>query len=174
MIRPDEVIEIGAVNKTHGIHGELSVTFDDDSIDPRELRCMIFDIDGILVPFFVASARQRGNASWLVTIDDVNSDTAATALVGKTLMALRSDVDHLTEGDDDGFYIDDLIGFTMLDTDGTPVGEITDYDDSTANVLFAVKRPDGSQIFAPAAADLITDINTENKTVTIDLPVGIY
>lgn len=174
MIRPDEVVEIGAVNKTHGIHGELSITFDDDAIDPMLLRCLIFDIDGINVPFFLASARRRGNASWLVNIDDVASDAAAAEFVGKTVMALRNDVEHLSEDDEDGFYMDDLIGFTVLDTDGTQVGEITDYDDSTANVLFAVKRSDGSQIFAPAAPELISDIDPDNKTVTIDLPIGIY
>lgn len=174
MIRPDEVIEIGVVNKTHGIHGELSVTFDDDAIDPRDLRCLIFTVEGILVPFFVASARQRGNASWLVTIDDVDSDSAASAFVGMTIMALRSDVEHLDDNDDEGFYVDDLVGFTLLDTNGTVVGEITDYDDSTANVLFEVTRPDGTRIFAPAAPELFADIDVDKKTVTIDLPVGIY
>lgn len=174
MIRHDEVTEIGTVNKTHGIHGELSMTFDDDAIDPRELRCLIFDIDGINVPFFVAAARRRGNASWLVTIDDVTDEVAASSFVGKIVMALNTDVEHLSADDTDGFYMDDLIGFTLLDTDGTVVGKITDYDDSTANVLFSVERTDGTEIFAPASPDLITDINADNKTVTLDLPVGIY
>jgi ribosomal 30S subunit maturation factor RimM len=49
MIKDDQIISIGKVNKTHGIKGELSVlTYAD--IDMLELKCIIFDIDGIYVP----------------------------------------------------------------------------------------------------------------------------
>lgn len=174
MISVDEVVEIGVINKTHGIKGELSVTFDSDEIDPRVLRCLVFDMDGIYVPFFVASARQRGNASWLVTIDGINSDAAAQTFVGKVILALRKDLPESETEDGDGFDIDDLIGFRLLDTDGSVVGEITDYDDSTINTLFTVEREDGTQVFVPAAADLINDVDPENRTVTIDLPTGLF
>lgn len=174
MISNDEIAYIGTVNKTHGIKGELSVVFDSDEVDPAALRCLVFDMDGINVPYFVESARRRGNASWLVLLDGVTSDAEALHFVGKDIMALRADLPDDGENADDGFYIDDLVGFTLLDTDGTVVGSITDYDDSTINTLFAVEQNDGSQIFVPAAADLITDVDPERQTVTIDLPTGLF
>lgn len=173
MIRNDEIVEIGTVNKTHGIKGELSVTFDFDEVDPGDLRCLVFDMDGINVPYFVTSARRCGNSSWLILIDGVTTDTEASPFVGKSVSALRTDLPDSDEEDEDGFYVDDLIGFELFDTDNSHVGHIVDYDDSTINTLFEVERPDGTKLFVPAAADLIAAIDADNHTVTIDLPTGL-
>lgn len=51
MITSDEIIEIGAFVKPHGVKGEISAQIDYE-IDLQELKCLIIDIDGIFVPFF--------------------------------------------------------------------------------------------------------------------------
>ena len=59
MITPDILTSIGTFFKPHGIKGEISATLDYD-IDPSELRCIVLEIDGIIVPFFVDSRRPKG------------------------------------------------------------------------------------------------------------------
>ena len=49
------------------------------------------------------------------------------------------------------------------------VGVIASIDDSTANILFELE--DGRLI--PASEELITDIDKDKKTITINLPEGI-
>lgn len=178
MITSQEIRNIGSFIKPHGVKGEISAQLDYD-IDLSELRCIVIDIDGINVPFFLNSIRPKSAHSVLVSIDGVSTDTEAKEFAGKTISALKSDLEQLmpddTADDEDAFYLEDLIGFTLLDEDGRKLGIVTDFDDSTANVLLKIRQIDESKpdFFVPAANDLILDINTDEKNITIDIPEGI-
>lgn len=66
MITADQLIEIGRYNKAHGINGEISATFDCDTMAVGELSALVSPMDGIFVPFFVNGIRpeeQRHSAT---------------------------------------------------------------------------------------------------------------
>ena len=113
-------------------------------------------------------------------IDGVNDQPAAATFCGRQVFALKEDLDFEADAPatnpdaDSALYLEDLIGFILRDTDDTPVGEITGYDDSTDNVLFTVTTPDGSELLVPAAEDLITDVDIPARAITMDLPKGLY
>lgn len=173
MIERSQIFPIGSVTKTHGIHGEIAMTLDQD-VDLAELRCIVFDMDGIYVPFFVSAVRTRGASAVLVTLDCITDEVQAAEFTGKQLFALKEDVDiDDNEIDPDNIYLEDLIGFKLIDTDGTEVGIISGYDDSTENTLFTVANTDGDDILIPAVDDLITDIDIEAKILTMNLPSGL-
>ena len=82
-LKSDDLTAIGRVQRTHGIKGELNIElYDPDKAVPSDFSCLIFDLEGIFVPFFVRGERPRGASSCLVELDDVDSDTAASAFVG--------------------------------------------------------------------------------------------
>lgn len=178
MITSQEIRNIGAFIKPHGVKGEISAQLDYD-IDLSELRCVVIDIDGINVPFFLNSVRPKSAHLVLVSIDGVVTDSEAKEFAGKTISALKSDLDKImpdsTDDDDDAFYLEDLIGFTLLDEDGKQLGTVTDYDDSTANILLKIRSLDETrtEFFVPAANDLILGINPDERNITIDIPEGI-
>ena len=76
--------------------------------------------------------------------------------------------------DDRGLYASDLIGFTVID-DATrqTVGEITDINDSTENVLFVVATPSSATVYLPVADEFITEIDTDRRILRMNLPEGI-
>ena len=173
MILRDEICIIGRTLKPHGINGEISATIDPD-IDIESLRCIVFDIDGIYVPFFIGSYRSRGSEAVLLTIDGVSDEYQAAKLCGLDIFALKKDTGSLDdEADDDRFYISDLIGFSIMDTNHKAIGVISDYDDSTINTLLVVDRPDGSKSFVPVADDLIDSLDIDNKNIIINMPEGL-
>lgn len=173
MIERAELFPVGIVNKTHGVRGEIVITLDED-IDLTELRCIVFDMDGIFVPFFIASLRSRGASSVLVTLDVVENETAAATFTGKKVFALKEDISFDEQDvDPDNIYLEDLIGFRIFDTDGTPVGTVSGYDDSTENTLFTVTDSNGDNILVPAADDLIAGIDVPGKILTMNLPSGL-
>ena len=53
--------------------------------------------------------------------------------------------------------------------DGKEAGEIAYIDEQTINIMFELK--DGTLI--PASEELITDIDTEKKTITLNIPEGL-
>ncbi len=169
MILDNQLTSIGKVNKTHGIRGELSVFLYAD-IDMLELKCVVFNIDGIFVPFFINASRPRSLESVLITLEGVENDADASQFVGKEVYALSDDID---EEDSDGYYLDDFIGYSIQETNGSIVGVITDYDDSTANVLFLVSTSNNKQLYVPVAPEFFIDIDHDNKIITMDLPAGL-
>jgi len=173
MIRRSDITPIGDIHKPHGIRGELSVSLD-EGIDPRELRCIVLDIDGIYVPFFIGAARTRGADSWLVKIDGIDDEKAAMALARHEVFAMADDVADDEDDPEGGIHLYDLVGYTLDDARGHKIGTITDIDDSTANVLLTVLTDgDGRSIFVPFADELLTALDTHTRTVAIDIPDGL-
>jgi 16S rRNA processing protein RimM len=110
----------------------------------------------------------------LVTLDGCENDAQAAKFVGKTIYAEDSELDFLDDDDDDDrFYIENFIGYTIIDSDGATIGRVEDIDDSTANVLFVVLRQDDSVIYIPVAEEFFVDIDNDNQRLTLDLPQGL-
>lgn len=173
MIERSKLTDIGEIVKTHGIKGELNAVID-NGIDIAQLRCIVLEVDGIFVPFFINSFRPKGNEAVLLTIDGVDSDTEASKLCGLTIYALIDELPDYNGNDDEGFYLADLIGYKLNDSDGTNVGKITGYDDSTSNTLLIVESNTGSIHYVPMADDLIVEFNPETSSITLNLPSGLF
>lgn len=178
MIRGDELIEVGKVMKTHGINGEMSVSFDIDGFDTAVVQgaCLVFDIDGIYVPFFVDSSRPRGNGSLLLTLEGEDTQQKAAAFVGMPVYMDTADVgcEEPDPDNEDGVYAADLVGYRAVTSGPEEIGEIAGIDDNTENVLFVVDRgPGRQQALIPVADEMIEDIDHDNKVVTFDLPTGL-
>lgn len=177
MICRDELIEVGKVLKTHGVNGEMSTLFTVDGFEDfvKPGSCLLFDMDGIIVPFFVASCRPRGHESLLITLDGEDTQQQASAFVGKCVYMSSDDVPEVLDDEEgEGVYASDLIGYRAIDTDGTEIGEIRDIDDNTENVLFVVSREDDSKdVLIPAVAEMINDIDSDSHTVIFNLPQGL-
>lgn len=166
MIRPEEVYRIGRLGKAHGVKGEVSFQFEDDIFDRMDADYLVLDMDGILVPFFMEEYRFRSDSLALVKFCDVNSQERASELTGCDVFFPRA----LAEEDDEQLSLASLVGFDIVEADNNKkVGVITAIDDSTANVLFELE--DGRLI--PATDNLITDINTKERTIKMEIPEGL-
>lgn len=181
MILPDELIEIGRFLKPHGYAGEITFALEYD-LELNDLKCLVTDIDGIFVPFFIDKIRTKGQNALLLTIDGLNNDNEVAILNNKIAYALKEDVDiTVDETQRDGFTAYDFVGYTMLDTDknDSPIGTIDFIDDATENFLFMVEpfNTDTTRktrhIAIPVADEFITDIDTENHTISVSLPQGL-
>ena len=106
MITIDQITEIGRFNQPHGIKGEINaVVF--DGVDLAELSCVVLDIEGIYVPFFMSGLRQRGVNSYLVTIDGIENELKAASIANKVIYALRDEIaDNDNENGEEGYYAD--------------------------------------------------------------------
>lgn len=170
MITSSQLTPIGVFNKTHGINGELSATFD-PGIAPEDVRCLFVVIEGLPVPFFITGSRPRQADTWLVALEGVDTDVKAKPFVGKEFMALTAELPDYEDGDDEeGFYAADLIGFSVTDTVSGLLGTIVDINDQTENVLFVVERPDGSELLIPVVDEFIDLVDPDTRTLSVTLP----
>lgn len=174
MITREEIIEIGIFNKAHGVKGEISATLDCEIDAFRKFSCLVVDIDGIFVPFFIENIRPKTSETVLLTIDGFDSDVAVKTLVNKTMFVLKKEFSKIsTEENCDELPVDYFIGFSARSIDGNMLGEIVDVDDSTENVLFFIENETGT-FPVPAVDDFIVDIDNESKVIELDLPEGLF
>lgn len=165
MIKNEEVYKIGRLGKSHGIKGEISFQFDDDVFDRVDADYLVLEIDGILVPFFMEEYRFRSNSLALVKFCDIDTQERASELTGCDVYFPRDLADE-----DDTPTLASLVGFDLIEaSNNKKVGTIASIDDSTANILFELE--DGRLI--PATDDLITDINTKDRTIKMEIPEGL-
>lgn len=166
MIRREDVYKIGRLGKAHGVKGEVSFQFDDDIFDTADADYLILDIDGILVPFFMEEYRFRNDSMALIKFCDVDTQQRASELTGCNVYFPRSIADEQAEG----LSLSSLVGFDLIEANGKgKVGTIAAIDDTTQNILFELE--DGTLI--PASDDLITDIDTQQRQITMNIPEGL-
>ena len=173
MITREELIAIGHYNKPHGVAGELSATVDVEIDVLGALSCLVSEMNGIYVPFFVNSLRPKTSETVLLTIDGINSEQEASRLVNHDIYALKQEFrQESDDADADGYPLDYFIGFELQDSDGTRVGEIVQVDEQTENAIFIVDDGE-SELLLPASDDLIVEFDLDKKVMVMDLPQGI-
>lgn len=177
MIKECDIFPAGSLIKPHGVRGEIVVMLDRD-VDIRQARCIVVNIDGIYVPFFIDEIRMRSANSLLIHIDGVNFESDAKELCGNDLFLLKADFADCGQNQDegDGFYLSDLIGFMVVTPEGQRIGRITDFDDSTDNVVLMVEEIENSDdpiSYIPIAEELIENIDMDKLEIVMIVPSGL-
>lgn len=168
MIKPQEVIKIGKVTKTHGVSGELSCTFINDIFGDDDAPYLVADIDGIFVPFFIEEYRFKSDVTALIKFEDIDDADSAKLLLGRELYF---PVKYITDSEPLN-YGEGILGYKIYSAEKL-IGTIEGVDDSTANVLFSVITESGEELLIPAVDDFVENINDEKKEILMNLPEGL-
>ena len=170
MIRQEDVYKIGRLGKPHGVKGEISFQFTDDVFDRVDADYLIIEVDGILVPFFMEEYRFRGENSALVKFCDIDTQEKARELTNCDVYFPYS----LTDEEPENMRWTQIVGFNLVDANNQQVvGSITGVDDNTINILFEVETPEGKHILVPANEELIQEVNTDKRFISVQLPEGL-
>jgi 16S rRNA processing protein RimM len=165
-------MQIGQIVKPHGLQGELAVTTHSDLFDEIEPSCLICELDGIYVPFFVEDLRYKNDETLLVKFEGIDSTEDAKELIKAPLFIEKKYVpEEIGQSEVEG--IDYYIGFRLLDAKGAEIGTIEGVDDSSENVLFLVIDPQDQEYYIPATDEYIIEINDEKRTMSMNLPEGL-
>lgn len=170
MIGRDEVTGCGSILRSHGVNGDVVVPVDYGFVEESGMEFIALDMDGILVPFFIESARRRDSSSSILKLEGIDSLESADALRGRKVFLFRKYV-----GDDiDVQSLPDVfIGLEATDRRAGKLGKITAVDDSTANILFRITSSDGRELIVPASPELIENVDVRRGLVRFDLPEGL-
>ena len=170
MIKKENVFKIGQFAKPHGIKGEIALVFTSDVFDRCDADYLICEMDGILVPFFMEEYRFKSDTTALIKFENINTEDAARRFSNLDAYYPREyvDADDLEETYDWNYFI----GFCVEDESAGDLGEITDVDESTINVLLQVSK-DGKELLIPAVEEFIKEIDHESGKLFVQLPEGL-
>lgn len=110
----DPLLEVGRIGRAHGVRGALYVDLLTDRTERLAVGARVHAKGTWLE---VQSAKPAGTR-WLVQFVGLVDRTAAEAFVGTPLLAAP-----LPTNDDDGWYVHDLIGATVVDAAGEVFGQ---------------------------------------------------
>ena len=170
MIRPEEVYCIGKFTRTHGVQGEMAMSFTDDVFDRTDCPYLVCSMDGILVPFFIEEYRFKSDNVALIKFERIDTNEAASIFTNKEVYFPKSYAEEAEDGEYSWQY---FIGFDTEDATHGHLGELVDVDESTVNTLFVVERPNGEELLIPAQETFIEDIDHEKRLIKFNLPDGL-
>ncbi len=169
MISKDEVFPIGQIIKPHGVHGEMSFAFTSDVFDSEDVPYFVFEIQGILVPFYITEYRFKTNATALVKLDDITTDEQARPFSGLTIYVSN---EFLEKVEDAEIELDYFVGFQLIDENAGTLGLIKEVDQTTENALFVIDKSN-DELLIPVGDDYIQNIDHKKKIIQVRLPEGL-
>jgi 16S rRNA processing protein RimM len=167
-----DAVVLARVRRARGIRGEVvieSLGSDPDRFQ-RGLRVYLAAPDeaGLGREAVIADAWLH-NAEIVVRFEGVETRNAAEALRGLELRIPESERPPLAEGE---FYLSDLVGCSVVQLDGTVVGEVTAWHDYGAVPLLEVRRGT-REILVPFTPAICRDVNLAERRIVAELPEGL-
>lgn len=165
-------VKIGYVQKPHGIHGELVIRFQEEYYETLEEYPILFlEIDSLLVPYFIPEdgLRFKSGESVIVRLDWVDSDKKAKALCGLSVYVDQNDV-FLSE---DELSTNALVGYQLYDETLGLIGEITDVNDYSGNLLLSVDY-EGREVLIPLNEELMVRLDEDLQEIELRIPEGLF
>ena len=172
----DTLLPVGRIVKSYGTEGEVMIAFQEGVTDllKRNEPVWLF-YDGLPVPFYIQSLQGKGPRKAIVRLEDIDTLADAEEAAGKEVWLDPTDYPELSGTDahtitEDGLTLEDLIGFSLLDQEGSTAGTIADILDFSGNICLELT---GSGALVPFHDDLIIDIDIEKKTLTMSISEGL-
>jgi len=165
-------VKVGFIQKPHGIHGELVIRFQDEFYETLEENPTLFlEIDGLLVPFFIAEngLRFKSGESVITQLEWVDSEKNAKDLCRLSVFVDR---DVVIEFEDE-MSPHALIGYQLFDETLGLIGEITEVNDFSGNVLLSVEYR-GKEAMVPLNEDLIVRLDEDLREIELRIPEGLF
>ena len=161
-----ERIKLGIITAPVGIKGEVRVFPYTDEITRFSAIKELY-IEG--TESKVQSVRYQGSmvVLKLAGVDDRN---AAEAARNKTLYLDKSKLWKVPKGT---YFNQDLIGMSVLSTDGRILGVLAEVIQNTSQDIYRVEKPAGGSFMIPAVKEFIKDVDVEGKRMQVQLIEGL-
>lgn len=161
----------GTISKINKKTGELTIIFGKKKPDfVLDSRVIFLEIDGGLVPFFIAEEGPVSPDYFRVTLEDYDSPESAQRFIGCKVY-VPSEKNGQPVGMDD-MDLEALVGFEVFDENHGRLGEVAAVMESPEQVLLQVFR-DGNEILIPFTEAFLQGLDMENKSISLDLPDGL-
>lgn len=163
---------VGKIVNTHGIRGEVRVISRTDFAQERyKTGNVLYIFMENKPPIEVKVASHRVHKSFdLLAFEGYDNINLVEKFKGAMIKVPESQLQPLDEGE---YYFHEIIGCTVVTEDGETIGEVKEILTPGANDVWVVKRKEGGDVLIPYIADVVKQVDVENKTITIHVMEGL-
>lgn len=163
-----EFFNVGKIANTHGLKGEVKI------YPYTETKERYEDYDELLVGnqkkvMKIEQIRYHKNMviAKLEGLDHIND---AERLKDEELYVRRDELDELEDG---AFYVEDMIGLSVVDEKEGQIGTLKDVLQYTAQDVYVVKRKGAADVLIPAVKAFVKSVDMEAKEIHVKLIEGM-
>ena len=168
-MRKEDCYFLGKITRKHGLQGNVYLKLDTDQPEMyNKLESIFVDINGLLVPFFIAKQSWSKGETLIISFRN-SSEALVNQTLGKDVYLPLTTLPELTGKK---FYYHEVVGFEMREEDGKSCGTIESINDQTGQHYFVLALA-GKQIVIPIIKDWILELNREEKYIQMSLPEGL-
>lgn len=171
MSEQDEArICVGAIAGAFGVRGEVRLK--SFCADPRDIAAYSPLTDEAGTRSFEVTLTRPMKGGFGARLSGVPTREDAEALKGVRLYASRDQLPNLP---DDEFYHADLVGLSVLDAGGAPLGKVLAVHDFGAGDLLEVRAPGRSQtVMLPFTKEAVPTVDLAAGRIIADPPAGLF
>lgn len=165
----NKTLQVGEIVNTHGLRGEVKVVAWTDYPEVfEELEYVYLEKNN--EKFNIKSVKYQKN-NVILKLDNINSIEEAQKIKGGVLYVMR---DQLGEPDE-GYYICDLIGITVIDDNDNVLGKITDViSTGKCNDVYVVANENSKHdILLPVIDDVILETDIDKEICRVHIIDGL-
>lgn len=167
----DGWVQVGAFGGAHGVKGELKLrAFTEHPSTIKSFEALHAGPDGEILKLTIGKAIKGGFAA---RVDGIDNREEAQALNGTELFVPRSVLGDELDSEDE-FFLADLLGLAVQDTEGTDIGAVRTVenfgsDDLLDIVLHEPIKGFGRAAMIPFTKALVPTVDTKKGLVVVDL-----
>jgi len=183
MAEPEYAI-VGLIRKAQGIRGEVVIeplTDKPDVVFASGSRVFAGTSDGDLAivtdvkgeeekPTLTVVGTKPFKKGLIVQFEELQDRDSAELWRGRYLLAPFAELPPLQE---DEVYLHDLIGMSVVSTNGEPLGAVTTFYELPQGIMLDVKTKGGSTII-PYRPEIIVRTDIAGRTIVIDDTIGLF
>lgn len=158
-------LAIGKLQKPHGLRGELQMVvltdFPERIVHGKAVYC-----GESHVPQIIRSVRNH-NIGLLVAFEGYESPESAGELSNQNVYVRADELPSLPEGE---YYHHQLLGLSVVDQNGIPLGTLVEILETGANDVYIVEKADGSELLLPAIDQVILAVDLNAKKIQVKPP----
>lgn len=168
-MKKEDCYFLGKITRRHGLQGNVFLKLDTDQPEMyNKLDSIFIEINGLLVPFFVAKQSWSKGDTLIISYKN-STEALVDQTIGRDVFMPLSTLPKLTGNK---FYYHEVIGFEIREEDGKTCGYIVSINDQTAQHYFILDLA-GKEIIIPIIKDWILELNREEKYLKMQLPEGL-
>ena len=168
-MKKEDCYFLGKITRRHGLQGNVFLKLDTDQPEMyNKLDSIFIEINGLLVPFFVAKQSWSKGDTLIISYKN-STEALVDQTIGRDVFMPLSTLPKLSGNK---FYYHEVIGFEIREEDGKTCGNIVSINDQTAQHYFIVDLA-GKEIIIPIIKDWILELNREEKYLKMQLPEGL-
>ncbi|MDR6158562.1 16S rRNA processing protein RimM [Chryseobacterium sp. SLBN-27] len=168
-MRKEDCYLLGKITRRHGLAGNVILKLDTDQPELyNKLESIFVEINGLLVPFFIAKTSWSKNDALNILFKN-STEALVDQSLGKNVYLPLSTLPKLSGKQ---FYYHEIIGYNILDENDNDCGVIRSVNDQTAQTYF-ITNLDGKEVVIPVIKDWIIEVNREERYIKMQLPEGL-